>query len=216
LAIRQMEEGVELSGGDPDMLVRLGEMRLARGDRDGASVCVERALITKRQLASAWALQGDVQRSAGDLDAALGSYHRALQSQPHFYRVELAVAEVYQQQNRPQRALSTLDALSDQYPPHQIPAHVHYLRGVTQRALARFDEAAASLSQAVKAGPVPATCLTQLADCQLRLGDLPAARATIAEGQRRFPEDTRFPQLLAQLEQGQPSMASVDRPFGAP
>ncbi|MFM8253371.1 MAG: tetratricopeptide repeat protein [Planctomycetota bacterium] len=212
LAIRQMEEGVNLSGGDPEMLVRLGEMRLSRNDRDGASICVERALRTKRQLASAWALQGDVLRASGDLEAALGSYHRALQVQTNYCRVELAIAEVYQQQQRPQRALSTLDALSEQYPPHQIPAQVHYLRGITQHSLARYDEAAVSLSQAVQAGTVPAACLIQLADCQVKLGDLVAARATVAEGQRRFPGDVTFLKLRANLEQGQPSMAALSSP----
>ena len=155
-AIVEMEQAVKLSGGNHELLVRLGEMRLARGDRDGAAACAEKALGAQRELATAWALQGDVLRAQGKLDDALASYHRALSCQAHQPRVQLAAAEIYRYQNRPQRALSTLESLADNYGPGQVPTEVLYLQGVAQKALRRYDDAVSSFAAASKQGAATA------------------------------------------------------------
>ena len=61
------------------------------------------------------------------LDEALLSYHRALAYQEHYPRVQIAISEVYRYQDRPQRALSTLDHLCDRYAPGIVPSEVNYL-----------------------------------------------------------------------------------------
>lgn len=209
LAIQQMEESVRLSAGNPDLQVRLGEMRLAQGDRDGALVCVERALREQRNLATAWALQGDIQHARGDVDGALASYHRALHCQAHYPRVEIAVAEIYRAQNRPQRALSTLEALADQYPPTQIPGEVYFLQGLAQKALRRYDDAVGSLAAAAQRADAPELVFVELSDCQMLRGDLTAARQSAAEGGRRFPQSEQFPRLLAKLEKDEQRVAAI-------
>ena len=117
-------------GGDPELLVRLGEMNLARGDLDAAEMRAEAAIKNQRQLASAWALRGDVQKERGRMDEALLSYHRALAYQEQYPRVQIAIAEVYRYQDRPQRALSTLDHLFDRYAPGTVPSEVELLCAV--------------------------------------------------------------------------------------
>jgi tetratricopeptide (TPR) repeat protein len=56
-AIKHLEQSVKLSGGDPALLVRLGEMYLAQGDADRAWQQAEKAIQSNRQLPCAWALR---------------------------------------------------------------------------------------------------------------------------------------------------------------
>jgi tetratricopeptide (TPR) repeat protein len=202
-AIAQMEEAVRLSGGDPEMLVRLGEMHLAKGDLDSAELRAETAIKNQRHLASAWALRGDVQKSRGRLDEALLSYHRALSYQDHYPRVQVAISEVYRLQNRPLRALATLDHLSDRYAPGTIPSDVLFLRGLAQKALNRHDDAVESLAAAAKVGTPSADMLFQLSEAQLLAGDSVAARTTVMESLARHPQHLASQRLASRLQEEQ-------------
>ena len=53
-AIRHQREAVRLSGGDPDLMTRLGEMYLARRDLEAASELARRVIDTGRESASAY------------------------------------------------------------------------------------------------------------------------------------------------------------------
>lgn len=210
-AIRELEQASRLAEGDHDLLVRLGEMRLARGDRDGAVACAQQALDRQRQCASAWALQANVLRAQGKLDEALVSYHRALHCDAHRGDVQLAVAEVYCEQNRPRRALSTLEVLADGYGPGKTPARVLQLQGLAQTQLKRYDEAVGNLLAAARQGPPSVEILRQLSQAQLLAGDAAAARNTTLEALRLAPEDPALRQFLAGLESNSQRMASVNR-----
>ncbi len=56
-AIKHLEQSVKLSGGDPALVVRLGEMYLAQGDAERAWQQADRAIQANRQLACAWACE---------------------------------------------------------------------------------------------------------------------------------------------------------------
>ena len=99
-AVAHMEEAVRLSGGNAELVVRLGDMYLASGDLQRAALQAELAIQTNRQLASAWALRGDVLREMGHDEEALASYHRAMSYQSHYPRVQLATADIYGRQKR--------------------------------------------------------------------------------------------------------------------
>ena len=77
-----MEEAVRLSGDDPDRLVRLGQMYRSRGDLSQASKQAAQAIAANPQLASAWALRGDVLLAQGSRSEALASFHRAYEPRP--------------------------------------------------------------------------------------------------------------------------------------
>ncbi len=201
-AVKQMEEAVRLSGGDAGLLVQLGQMQLARGEHEAARQSAERAVAADRQRAAAWALLADTQRVALDLDRALASYHRALsleEFQPH---VQLAVADIYHQQNKPQRALATLSALADRYGPGQVPTHVLVKQGTTFKQLERFDDAAQSLATALaQSGAHPdVNILYELADAQARAGDPANARLTLGIALQQAPQHGPSLQLLTALD----------------
>jgi tetratricopeptide (TPR) repeat protein len=151
-AVTHMEEAVRLSGSDPERLVQLGGMYLAQGQTHRAAEQALQAIAANPQHAGAWALRGQVQQVEGMRDEALASYFRALSFQPHQPAVQLAIAEIYAQQNRPQRALATLQALAADYPPARVPPEVRHREGLALRELGRHADANAALSQATNQG----------------------------------------------------------------
>lgn len=203
-AVKQMEEAVRLSGGDAGLLVQLGQMQLARGEHEAARQSAERAVAADRQRAAAWALLGDTQRVALDLDRALASYHRALSLEEFQPNVQEAVAELYHQQNKPQRALATLSALADRYGPGQVPTRVLVKQGVTLKQLNRYDDAAEMLSTAIaQSGNQPdIQVLYELADAQVRAGEQANAVLTLRAALQQAPQHYPSQQLLLTLETG--------------
>jgi tetratricopeptide (TPR) repeat protein len=190
-----MDEAVRLSGGDAGLLVQLGQMHLARGDRDRAQQCAQRAIAADRQSASAWALLGDTQRTAHNVEEALASYHRALTYEAFFPHVQLAVAEIYQSQGKPQRSLATLTALEDRYGTNQAPAEVFVAQGRALKQLGRFDDAALKLTAAIARGSTHSDIFCELAEAQWQSGDAVNARLALASALEQSPQHARSLQL---------------------
>lgn len=208
-AVVHMEEAVRLSGHDPERLVQLGEMYLARGELERAAAQADRAVRANRQLASAWALQGKVLRAQGSRTDALASFHRALTIQQQYPEVQLALAETYNQQGRPQRALATLQSLADSFPPEQIPVDVLIHQGLALRLLGRNSDAAQSLAQAAQRGNPSADLLYELSLTQLAAGDTSAARLSVAASLDRDPGHAGALALRDQLAASQGTMAAL-------
>jgi tetratricopeptide (TPR) repeat protein len=205
-AVEHMEEAVRLSGNDPERRVRLGQMYRARGHLDLAGRQADLAIAVNGQLAAAWALRGQVLQAQGDRNAALTSYHRALSYQQPLPEVQLAIAEIYAQENRPQRALATLQSLAGSYAPGQVPSQVLVGQAVALRALSRHQDATRLLTQAVQQPNPPVELLCELARTQMLDGDIAAARQTLASALIRGP---RHPGCLALAEELNASRSNV-------
>jgi tetratricopeptide (TPR) repeat protein len=187
-AVDHMEEAVRLSGNDPERLVRLGEMYRARGDFVRAGQQADAAIAANGQLAAAWALRGDVFLAQGDSGSALVSFHRALSYEQPLPDVQLAIARIYAQDNRPQRVLATLQSLAATYPPGQVPQEVLVQEGLALRALGRHQDAVTALAAAAQVGNPPPELLCDLARTQMLAGDKPAAVQTLALAVSRSPQ----------------------------
>jgi tetratricopeptide (TPR) repeat protein len=208
-AISHMEVAVRLSGSDPQRRVQLGKMYLARGQVHRASVQADKAIAANREFAAAWALHGDVLKAEGLRSEALGSYHRALSIQPHYPEVQLALADLYGQQDRPQRALATLQALADHYPPDQLPSEVAYREGLVLRRLGRHEDAAVRLAAAIQRGPATAEMHFELAQTQVLAGDRNAASQSVAAGLSLHPNHAGLSRLGSELGNRQGTVAQV-------
>jgi thioredoxin-like negative regulator of GroEL len=134
------------------------------------------------------------------LDDALASYHRALRSAPDSYHAQFAIADIYRQQNRPHRTLATLEALADNYAADEVPAEVLVHKGLAQRELGRFADAATTLAAAARRTEPSPDLLVQLAETQFLANDTAAARMTAVDASRQFPDNPRLQQLAAQLD----------------
>jgi len=208
-AITSMEEAVRLSGGDPVLLVSLGEMYLSRGDMGRAERRVERAIRANPALAEAWALQGDILRQRGMDHEALAAYHRALSSREDYPRVQLEVAELYRRQNRPQRALATLQCLAEQYPPNEEPGQVLLLKGLALKAMGRYDDAVQCLTLAAERDEPTADVYYHLGDAELLAGRPARARLAVRKALAIQPQHPLGLALLRRIDRQQERMAAA-------
>lgn len=199
-AISNMEDAVRLSGNDPQRLVRLGAMHLHQEDVRRALNLAQRAIDNNGLLAEAWALRGQALLVAGDLNEALASFHRALSLDPALANVQLAIADIYRQQNRPQRALATLQTFADRFPAGQVPIGVLYREGLSLQALGRPHDAIRVFYQAVERGPANADLLYALADAQTAVGEFAAARQQVHLALTIEPGHAGSAQLMRRLD----------------
>lgn len=208
-AVRHMEEAVRLSGSDPQRRVQLGKMYLVRGHVHQASLQADKAIAANRDSAAAWALHGDVLKAEGLRDQAVASYHRALAIQAHYPQVQMALADLYGQQDRPQRALATLQALADHYPPDAVPSEVSYREGLVLRRLGRHQDAVERLAAAVQRGPANAEMHFELAQTQIAAGDRNAAAASVAAGLALHPNHAGLNRLSSEIGSREGTVAQV-------
>ncbi|WP_425615437.1 tetratricopeptide repeat protein [Anatilimnocola sp. NA78] len=178
-AVTHMVEAVKLSGDDPERLVQLGQMYLAQNNLPAAGRQADKAIAANKHLPNAWALRGNVYRATGQRDEALAAYHRALSYTPHFPEVQVALAEIYSQSHKPQRALATLQSLADQFPPGNVPADVLFRQGIVLRQLNRNQDAAECIAAAVNQGQPTAEMLFELAQTRMLAGDPTAANLAL-------------------------------------
>lgn len=201
-AATHMSRAVELSGANPDLLVRLGQMYFEQGDLDKAAEKADAALHSRRNDPTAWALKADILRCRGQLSEAIDCYQRALIYRPDWPEVQVIVAELYGLAKRPQRALATLDRMTDQHSENQIPPRAHLLRG---QALADMGEREAALLCLRQAAPKLAAeqsgLLYEFAQLQYRLGDLVEARLCLGRALQHDPASSSALKLQSELDE---------------
>lgn len=208
LAVTHMTEAVKLSGHEPNLMVQLGQMHLALNNLPAAARLADKALAHNKQLATAWALRGNVHRANGQREEALADYHRALSAQSHYPEVQLALAEIYVQDQRPDRALATLQSLADQFPPGSAPADLHVRQALVLRDLGRHSEAADLLATAVAVQPHP-DVLIELAQTRLALGDPGNAQLAVQRALQLNPQHQAALRLQGELLRGQQQLTAA-------
>ena len=201
-AIEHMTQAVAMSGDNPDLVVRLGQMYLEQNEWERAGQHAEWALQIQRKHAEAWALKGDVLRQQRNLPEALDCYHRSLIYRSDAPQVQVALAEIYRQLGRPQRALATLDHLEDHHAPEHIPPRAWLLKGQALADMGENSEAKRYFRLASQyAGETQSGLLLELASAQRDCGDLAEARLCLGRVLQREPEDPGALQLQNQLDQ---------------
>ena len=207
-ALTQMSESVKLSGHDPSMSVRLGEMCMALGRHDQAVMHASHALARQAELSSAWALRGDIDRCCGKFDRALAHYHRALSVRPNYPRVQFAVARILYQQGESNQALVMLHALVDAEASEQIPVEVVHLEGLIYKSLARYDDAMRSF-QAAAAGQMDADLLFEMAEVELCAGRTVHAMEIIQRALVLNPHHQPSRALMVKIDQSHQRVANT-------
>lgn len=217
-AIKHMAQAAAISGGNPDTLVRLGEMNLQQGLLDQALSQADLALENQRRHAGAWALRGKVLHQQQHLEEAMSCYHRALSDQPNLSDVQIALAELYRELGRPQRALATLDAMTDGQSGEQVSPQAWMLKGLALADLGEGSAAKSCLKNAAVCCRDDATeLLLSVAQTQIETGDFSEARLCLGRVFRHDPHNPQALQLHAVLEQravyeGRARLAGFEQP----
>jgi tetratricopeptide (TPR) repeat protein len=208
-AVAQMETALKLSPDDATLHCRLGEMHLAMRDFPKAEFHVVQAMQHDGKLAAAWSLRGRIHRAAGRPVPALSDMQRALCYAPDDASILLTIAELQREAAQPQRALVTLLALADLYPPGEEPQEVLYLTGLALTAMGRHADAAESLYAASLRGQPTAEILYRLAEAELLSGRTEAAEANARQALALNPQHVSCNQLMERLSQArQPRTAA--------
>ncbi len=206
-AIVHMNEALRLSGRNPDYAIQLGEMNLEMGDYTAAKAIALDVLSGNRQHARAWALLGDTHRSESDWVNARECYHRALLIRSDYPSVQMSVAEIYRKQGRPERALATLDRMTDLHAAvRDDPQHM-LLQGLAFADLNRPQEAASLLAKASERLPIDQIDRhLEVLETQHRIGELVQARITLG---RLIPEHADNPRVTVAKGMIDESFASL-------
>ena len=200
-AMAHMEKAVQLSGGAPDLRIRLGSMYFSRGQLHAATEQADLAIASNRKIASAWALQGDIHRKYDRDREALSAYHRALCCQPHYPAVQLATAEIYRRNDRHQRALATANALAEHYPVGQIPQPVLVEQGLAMKSLGQLDHAIERFRLAASQSDPSAEAYYHLSESLLLTGNVANARLAVTEALDHWPNHKPTLRLRGQLDE---------------
>ena len=168
-------------------------MYLAGGQLELARQNAERAIDLDPRLPGAWAIRGGVMRAAGQPSEALADDLRALGYAPKDRAILLEVAELYRQENQPERALQTLQTLAETYSPGEEPGQVQDLLGQAYVALGRYDDAVESLSLAVARGKPTPEMLCHLGEAQLLAGNPTEAAAAARQALAIQPQHRAEP-----------------------
>lgn len=199
-AVAQLEAAAMSTHADIASHTRLAEMWLAMGELERAGREAETTLDLDPRSATAWATRARVMRAAGQVDAAMADYHRALGLAPNDRVLLLETAEVYRELNQPHKALSMLQALLDTYSPGEEPQQIAQLQGLAYRALGRHKDAGESFALALRQGPPTAELLYQLAEAQSQAGRREEASAAAVQALALDPGHQPSRELLGRLE----------------
>ncbi|REK44538.1 MAG: hypothetical protein DWQ46_09790 [Planctomycetota bacterium] len=152
LAIAQLEVARDLSAGDPDLIVRTGQMHLRLGQINQAETRAAMALRATPDSADAWALRGRVWLARGDFPRALADLQRALGYRPNDRQLLGELADLYLRLNKPEQALLSLQTLVDTYPTGEEPPDLLHRQGEVLQRLERPEDAAARFAEAARRG----------------------------------------------------------------
>jgi tetratricopeptide (TPR) repeat protein len=199
-AIVQLEQAAPYAGEDPAFWVRLAEMHLVLGRVEEAGKCVQQALNLDPKSATAWAVRARVMRAAGYPQQALADDLRTLGYAPHDRNILREVAELYRELNQPDRALQTLQTLTETYAPGEEPAEVLYLTGLAYTALGRYEDAVGSLTAAVERGPATPEMYCRLGEAHLLAGRPREAELAARQALALAPQHDPSRALLSRIE----------------
>ncbi len=206
-AIAQLEAAGRVTPDDAALWTRMAEMQLAADQVASAGQTAERALDLDSKLPGAWAVRAGVRRAAGKPQEALADYLRALGYTPNDRAMLREVAELYRQLNQPERALQTLQNLTETYSPGEEPADCLYLTGLAYVALGRYDDGVESFTAALTRGTPTAEMYCQLGQAELQAGHpteaaCAARQALTLDSAHRASRDLLDRIELAQRPQG--------------
>lgn len=197
-----LQEAAQTSGNNPDLLVRLGEMQMKAGKSDQAMIQADLALSVDWQHARAWELRGRVLESRSQWQEAQEAYHRSLMSQPNNPSVQISLANIYQRSGRPQRALATLERMSDLQNPHYDSTTIWLLKAAALASLGQVKESRLCLKEASqRASSKDLDLFLQMAQLQAEIGDLADARVSLGRVLSQQPQNPQALSIQQHLEQ---------------
>jgi tetratricopeptide (TPR) repeat protein len=219
-ALAQLDQAIELAGGDAALLVRRGQWHLAMDNVAAAHADAEAALDGDSSAAAAWLLRARLGARNHDLHEALAAYHRVLALEPHhrealWEKAQLHWALSCDASEDPHaqlyRAFANVQVLLERYPPGEEPVPALCLAGRVQSRLGRHEDASRALAAAIHRSGANAEVWHELAEAQFLAGRYLEARASAHQALVLEPHRAPSQELLQRIELAQ---AAVTAPRG--
>jgi tetratricopeptide (TPR) repeat protein len=208
-AISQMQHAVELSKGDPRMIVELGEMYLDTGQWWHARNQVDLALNANHRFAPAWALSGKTEKAKGNYSQALADFQRALGFNPEMPQVQMQIVDTYQRMGNSHRALSAIEQILNKLPSDKVPESVVLAKSVAMIDLDLVRPAIDLLQTASNKKHASSVVFVRLGQAQLLAGQVSQARMTLNRGKLAYPNLVVFDELISNLQSAEQRVASA-------
>jgi tetratricopeptide (TPR) repeat protein len=193
--------------GDVASLEAAFQVQRARRDLMGARRSATAILAAQPNLPTGYYLLGIVEEAEGKLEAARGSFEKAVQLAPEVVEPLTAALRVDMALKQTDKAISRVDAVVARYPEASA---VHDLRAQVLAAASRYDAAIAAGEQAIKLRPGWWQPYGTVAAVQLAAERPDAALAAYSRG----IEATGAAQLTMALAQQQARGGRVDEAIG--
>ena len=122
------------------------------------------------------------------------------------------MAEIYHSQNKPRRALATLQLLVEQYGTEPPPTRALLLQGLALKSLERYDEAIQTLNLVCQRDTADAEALYQLAECHWKTGDLANAGLAVQAAPANNPAHEASRRLQVDIQANQRHLTAGLKP----
>ncbi len=171
-----------------------GLARLQAGDAAGAAAAFKKTLEIDPDHPDALFGSGLCLEAGGKLLEAESAYRHAAMARIDFPQALTNLASLMTRTNRPAEAVQTLDRVLARRPDFEA---ARFNRGLAYFALRRLAEAEADFRHILGRQPGQADALNELGRVLLKQARAHEAAELFREGERRHPEDPRFPANLA-------------------
>ncbi len=175
----------ELEAGNREALLGEAAVAVARGEHDDAAVLLKTLTEQHADFAPGWELAGEYHRQAGDLEAAIGAYTKAISNRLYDWPDRLRRAFIYLAAGRLEEAeqdLKSVKALRVEHPSIQ-----HGL-GIIKAQRGNIDGAIADFEQSIALAPDYLQAQFHLGALLLEKGEFEQANYYLTRYARAFPE----------------------------
>ena len=194
-AEKVLQDSLDTNLGDNNLINALTQLKIARGDYDGAQKLAEKAKEINKSSISEQIL-GSMSYSKNDIDGSLVAYLRAHETNPQDSKPISAIVDTYMQVGRSAEALAFVEAVLKESP-NQVDAKL--LQGQIYNSISNYQKASQSFSSIVEAQPKNALAYRELALSQQRANKLDAAEKTINQGLATLPNDFELKMVQANI-----------------
>ncbi|WP_200348108.1 XrtA/PEP-CTERM system TPR-repeat protein PrsT [Halochromatium glycolicum] len=189
-----LDQALELEPQAAEALLGLAWVEWLNEDPEATRTQLRAALDAEPTLDRAWELLGDVEREAGQLEAAEAAYTKALETtrQPFSPRFKRALTQLFQQDY--EGADQDVQALQAQFEEH---AAVSYMRGLIAFYQQRYEDARTELEETLSRDPNYLPAAFYLGASHYALENWQQAENHLSRYARRVPESAEASRLLA-------------------
>lgn len=202
-AIEALSQASTIQPEDTQLKINLASLYSQTEQYDKASAIYQSILQSKPNDALALVGLGRLALMENDLDAAMGYFQRAIDNQPTFGDGYIFRAEVHKAKGQLDRAIRDLEKACD-LQPGNLRLRMDLAR--LYESVRFFDKAAQQYVQAIEMEPSFYPAHVGRIELFLQQQRWPAVETLTAEAMKEFPNDPRFPLVLAEMwkQRGQP------------